>query len=200
MSVEIAAEATACVTAPAPGLHLPVNSRLVALARETVSPIRLAAAVFLDRDGVLVRDVHYLRTPSQVEILPGVAPALRALEERFYLIIATNQSGIARGFFTEADLLAIHAEIVLRLREAGARIDAFYYCPHLVGCDCRKPAPGLLLRAKADWGLDLAGSAMIGDSARDVEAGRAAGLGTRILLDAETDLARAVRTILGGVA
>ena len=193
------------------GLHLPFNSRFLG-----GPPPATNAVVFLDRDGVIVRDVHYLRKPSQIEFLPSVA-TLRALGERFYLVVATNQSGIARGLFSEEDLLNIHSELVSQLAVKGVIIDAFYYCPHLasatidsyrVACDCRKPKAGMLFRAAAEWGIDLQHSYMIGDSERDMEAGRLAGLTENVLLRGEPDavqeyrraqdLSHAVQIVLGG--
>lgn len=171
------------------------------------------AAVFLDRDGVIIRDVHFLRRPSQISFLPHVE-LLANLLEGYYLVVATNQSGIARKFLTEDDLLAIHSELVVGLAARGIVIDALYYCPHLptaevldyrVDCNCRKPRPGMLLRAGQEHSLDLTESYMIGDSARDLEAGRAAKLRAGILIDsgpnsnrANPNLAEAVGAILGG--
>jgi D-glycero-D-manno-heptose 1,7-bisphosphate phosphatase len=194
------------VAAIAPSLHLPMGSRFLGGVKPATR-----AAVFLDRDGVIVRDVHFLRTPSQIDFLRYVE-MLADLKDRYYLVVATNQSGIARNLFTEEDLLAIHSDLVLYLGSLGVVIDAFYYCPHLptaqlaayrMDCDCRKPKPGLLLRAARDYGLDLKRSYMIGDSRRDVEAGTAAGLAGSILIgdgEGARDLAQAVRGILGGAA
>ncbi len=203
----------AYVSAVRAGLHVPFNSRFFG---GTTPQTR--AAVFLDRDGVLVRNVHYLKKPSEIEVSPDVA-ALLSLLDRFYLIVATNQSGIARNLFSETDLLLIHSELVHQLSVQGILIDAFYYCPHLpsavnesyrMTCNCRKPGPGLLLQAAADWNIDLERSYMIGDSLSDIEAGSAAGLTESILLgDAEVldsspkhrraqDLATAAKLILGG--
>lgn len=162
-----------------PLVHLPERSRF---RRRHGAP---RAAVFLDRDGVLVQDVHYLRTPTQLRVLPGAAEALRALQEHFAIVVVTNQSGIARALLGEDDLAAIHAELARRLAADGAVVDALYTCPHLpegavpaysAACECRKPKPGMLLRASRDWRLDLNGSFMIGDAPRDVAAGRAAGV------------------------
>ncbi len=142
-------------------------------------------AVFLDRDGTLNREVDYLRDPDQLELLRGVPAALGQLAEQGYaLIVVTNQSGIARGYFSEADLARIHARLRDLLVEHGVRLDHVAYCPHhptvglpgyLRACECRKPAPGMLLDSARRLGLDLARSWMIGDSARDLEAGEAAG-------------------------
>jgi D-glycero-D-manno-heptose 1,7-bisphosphate phosphatase len=162
--------------------HIPAHSRLI----DTVTGSR--PAVFLDRDGVIVEDVDFLTDPAQIRVLPGVVEALKQLQSFFHIIIVTNQSGIARGYLTEEDLLRIHGEILQQLK--GCFIDVLYYCPHLPGaslaaydrvCECRKPRPGMLLRATREWRVDLARSFTIGDRLRDVEAGLEAGT-TNILL------------------
>jgi D-glycero-D-manno-heptose 1,7-bisphosphate phosphatase len=168
-------------------------------------------AVFLDRDGTIVRDVDYLTEVGQLEILPGVPDALRLLREAgFLLLVVTNQSAIARGWLTEEALAAIHAELNRRLEAEGARIDGFYHCPHLPDgtvpayaceCTCRKPRPGLIERAAREWQADLARSYVVGDSERDVEAGRRAGcVALRIGTGAGTvsDLREAARRIVAG--
>lgn len=142
-------------------------------------------AVFLDRDGTLIEDVDYLTKPEQIRVLPGVPAALRKLRAAgFLLIVVTNQSAVARGRLTESGLADVHAELDRRLAREGARIDAYYYCPHLPGapvaeyaveCNCRKPAPGMLQAAAQDYDVDMASSFMVGDTARDVEAGLRAG-------------------------
>ena len=150
------------------------------------------AAVFLDRDGTVVRDVNYLRSPGQLRLLPRAGAAIRRLNENgFAVVITTNQSGVARGLLTEADLAEIHSLLERRLASYEAHIDAIYYCPHHpeVGapryrrrCRCRKPAPGMLLRAARDLGLALERSFAVGDTPRDIEAGRRAGCRT-VLID-----------------
>lgn len=144
-------------------------------------------AIFLDRDGTLNREVDYLRRPEQLELLPGVGAALRDLHDAGYLlIVVTNQSGIARGLLSEATLAEIHAKLRDLLAAEGVALDHLAYCPHhptvgmpgyRVSCPCRKPAPGMLLDAARRLDLDLGASWMIGDSVRDLEAGRAAGTG-----------------------
>jgi len=165
-------------------LHVPDNSRFVVQRVGATQPSS-QAAVFLDRDGVIIEDVHFLKSPSQLHILPGAARALRKLQGQFYVIVVTNQSGIARGLLTEEELLEIHSELVRDLATEGAVLDALYYCPHLPEapvlfyrqeCDCRKPKPGMLLRAKRDWNIDMAHSFMVGDAPRDIEAGCAVGV------------------------
>jgi histidinol-phosphate phosphatase family protein len=143
-------------------------------------------ALLLDRDGTLVADVGYLAEPSELRLLPGVAAALaRARAAGYLLIVVTNQSGIARGLMTENAVAAVHEALHRRLRRRGVTLDGIYVCPHHPGfgsdCSCRKPGPGLLLRAGEEHGLDLARSFMVGDQERDVEAGRAAGCRTIFL-------------------
>ncbi len=148
-------------------------------------------AVFVDRDGVLIRDVHHLSSASQIEILPGVPESLRRLRDAGWaVVVVTNQSAVARGLVTEDGLRQIHRALEAQLESRGAALDAIYYCPHhpegaaaayRVECDCRKPRPGLLLRAAADLGIDLGASLMVGDAASDVEAGRRAGCRTVLI-------------------
>jgi D-glycero-D-manno-heptose 1,7-bisphosphate phosphatase len=127
-------------------------------------------ALFVDRDGTLITDAGYPRDPALVELLPGAADALRELSGSFALVIVSNQSGIARGLVSEAEARAVHDRVIDRFARA-------YYCPHAPGdgCPCRKPAPGLLVDAARELGLDLASSIMLGDKPSDVAAGRAAG-------------------------
>lgn len=180
-------------------LHLSSSSRLTAQG-STPSRPSTRGAVFLDRDGVMVEDVHYLSSPMQLRILPGVVQALRALQERYFVVVVTNQSGIARGLLTENDLLTIHSELFRRLSAEGAIVDALYYCPHLpegsiteyrLECDCRKPKPGMLLRAQHEWGIDLDRSFIVGDAPRDIQAGHRVGVKGILLGKAETTLAEA---------
>jgi D-glycero-D-manno-heptose 1,7-bisphosphate phosphatase len=144
----------------------------------------LRPAVFLDRDGTLNVDRSYLTKPEQLQLLPGVGPALQQLRTAGYaLVVATNQSAVGRGLMTTAELQAVHAEMSRQLAELGVFLDGIYYCPATpVSSDPltsdhpdRKPAPGMLLRAAHDLQLDLADSWMIGDTLRDVLAGQNAG-------------------------
>ncbi len=137
--------------------------------------------VFLDRDGTIARDVHYCRRVEDFEILPTVPEAIRLLNDHgFRVVVITNQSGVARGYFTEDTLSLIHQKMRDDLAAYGARIDAVYYCPHHPdeNCKCRKPEPALLFRAAAEMGIELGLSYMVGDDRRDVEAGKAAGCRT----------------------
>ncbi len=140
------------------------------------------AAVFLDRDGTIIEDVPYLSDPAGIRFLPGAIESLARLRRAgLARVLATNQSGIGRGLFTEARLAEIHGELEVRLAAGGASLDAIYHCPAAPprggepDCPERKPAPGLLLRGARDLGIDLAASWMVGDKASDVQAGLAAG-------------------------
>lgn len=142
-------------------------------------------AVFLDRDGTINVDVGYPSRYEQVKIYAFSFEAVRKINAAGFLtVVVTNQSGIGRGFLTEDDLRAIHARMAEEFLAHGARIDAFYFCPHYdlseipryrLDCPCRKPKPEMALRAAADLGLDLSRSYMIGDKVEDVEFGLAAG-------------------------
>lgn len=143
----------------------------------------LKPAVFVDKDGTLVENVPYNVDPGQVRFLPAAMEALRALQDHGYaLFVASNQSGLARGYFTRAQFARLQHGIERRLRdEAGVTLTDFLICPHAASptggpmCLCRKPAPGMLLRAARKHRLDLAKSWMVGDTLDDVEAGRRAG-------------------------
>ena len=142
-------------------------------------------AVFLDRDGTLLEEAGYLDRLERLVFFPFAIDAVRLLNRAGYaVVIITNQSGIGRGMYKEEFVATAHQVISRRMTEGGARIDAFYYCPHHPAadiehyrrqCDCRKPAPGMLRRAAADLGLDLARSFTIGDKWSDVQVGQAGG-------------------------
>ena len=136
------------------------------------------AAAFLDRDGTLMEDSGFIGDPARIVVLPGVAEALVALADAgFERIVVTNQSGVARGFFGEPDVVDVHRELAARLAPAGASIDAFYYCAHLdEGCDCRKPAPGMIRRAVAERDVDLTRSVVFGDRGGDIALAHAVGI------------------------
>jgi D-glycero-D-manno-heptose 1,7-bisphosphate phosphatase len=153
--------------------------------------MRPGAAVFLDRDGTLISEVGYLHRREQLEVLPGVPAALRNLREcGFKLIVVTNQSAVARGLLSEADLADIHHLLREKLAAEGAFLDAIYYCPHhpsegqgnyRITCSCRKPRTGMVDQAAADLGVDPRVSYVIGD--QDVDLKLAAQVGaTGVLL------------------
>ncbi len=144
-----------------------------------------ARALFVDRDGTLNPDLHYLREADRVELYRGVGEALSLAQEHGYRIICvTNQSGIERGFYTAADVDAIHARLNTRLAPFRAHIDAFYYCPHApeTRCDCRKPGTLLFERAARDHRIEFATSAIVGDRGLDVQAGDRLGLLTALVV------------------
>lgn len=136
-------------------------------------------ALFLDRDGTLIVDVGYPNDPERVELLAGAAEVLRGLQDRYSLVVVSNQSGIGRGMIDEREAAAVHARFLEKFAALGVHFSGCYYCPHLpgAGCECRKPAPGMLREAADELSLDLARSIMIGDKPSDLEAGRAAGCG-----------------------
>jgi D-glycero-D-manno-heptose 1,7-bisphosphate phosphatase len=138
-----------------------------------------SSAVFVDRDGTLMRDADYCSNPEQVQLFPGAAEALRQLKVRgFKIIVITNQSGIGRGFFTLDQYRAVEAEVSRQLGDN--LIDATYFCPDVPGrpSQCRKPAPGMVLQAARDHDVDLTRSFLIGDKEIDAECGRNAGVRT----------------------
>ncbi len=140
--------------------------------------------MFLDRDDTLMHDVPYCRRPEDVRLMPGAATAVRRIHELGYLaIVITNQSGIARGLFTDQELAAVNAELERLLAEEGAHLDAVYYCPHLptAGCLCRKPGTLLFEQACRDHGIDARRSLVVGDRLHDIEAGRRIGARTILL-------------------
>ena len=147
----------------------------------------MTSAVFLDRDGVINVDHGYVSTWERFEFLPGVPDALRALQDAGYLlIVVSNQSGIGRGFYCEADVESLNQAIAQHLGSTvGVTLSEFYHCPHHPTeaegefrrqCDCRKPAPGMIRQAVLDHGIDLKTSLLVGDKDSDIEAGRAAGV------------------------
>ena len=152
-------------------------------------------AVFLDRDGTINKYVGFLRNIDEFELIPGVAEAIKKINNSGYLaIVVTNQPVIARGEVTVAELQLIHNKMETLLGAEGAYLDAIYYCPHhphkgyegeipelKVDCDCRKPKPGMLLRAAGDFNIDLTSSWMIGDGENDIKAGEAAGCKTALI-------------------
>jgi len=154
--------------------------------------VTLSRAVFLDRDGVINVDVAYCSRVEDFEWIPGVLEAAAAYARAGYrLVIVTNQSGIGRGYYTEADFQKLTDVVKAKFEEAGAPLAAVYFCPHhpqanvaayRCVCDCRKPAPGMILRACRELGIDPVRSLMFGDKPGDMQAALAAGVATRVLL------------------
>ncbi|NDG37915.1 MAG: D-glycero-beta-D-manno-heptose 1,7-bisphosphate 7-phosphatase [Betaproteobacteria bacterium] len=155
----------------------------------------MVKAVFLDRDGVINLDKAYVHRWDDFEFLPGAVEAMRQLHLAGYiLIVVTNQAGIARGYYTERQFEILTEAMIEHLAAAGVVITAVYHCPHhpagtvpllSVACDCRKPAPGMLLAAAREHGVDLEQSILVGDKASDLEAARAAGVGTAYLVQSD---------------
>ncbi len=147
---------------------------------------KIKRAVFLDRDGTIIKEVSYLRNLKDLRLLPGAGKAIGLLNASgFKIVVVTNQSGVARGYFDEEFLNRVHKEIQKRLLKKSAVVDAWYFCPHhpsqgkrpyMRCCFCRKPQIGMIEKAARDLNIDLTGSFMIGDSLRDLETGWNAGM------------------------
>jgi D-glycero-D-manno-heptose 1,7-bisphosphate phosphatase len=162
------------------------------LGRFTLNLVPKRKAVFLDRDGTINVEKNYLYRIEDFEFIDGAPGAIKRLREGGYLIVVvTNQSGVARGYYTLEDVDRLHRYIQRELSEFGTAIDAFYTCPHhptsglgelRQECDCRKGRPGMLLQAAAEHHIDLAGSFIIGDKCADIEAGRRAGCAPLMVL------------------
>jgi D-glycero-D-manno-heptose 1,7-bisphosphate phosphatase len=160
-------------------------------------------SVFLDRDGVLIRDVHNLTQWKQVELIPGSAAAVGDLRQAgLAVVVVTNQPVVARGWMSERQVRNLHHRLRTLLRREGADVTGFYFCPHhqsatlpayRCDCPCRKPRPGMLLKAAEDLSLDLRRSFMVGDRVTDVLAGRAAGC-TTILVESGRHAAAPIQT------
>ena len=141
------------------------------------------AAIFIDRDGTINVEKNYLHRVEDWEWIAGSVDAIRAFNNAgFLVIVISNQAGVARGMYSETDIHRLHAYVTSELVRDGARIDAYYYCPHHPefgkerDCACRKPLPGLILKAQKDFDIDLSNSWMVGDTANDCKAGAAAGV------------------------
>ncbi|PKF54337.1 D-glycero-beta-D-manno-heptose-1,7-bisphosphate 7-phosphatase [Alteromonadales bacterium alter-6D02] len=149
-------------------------------------------AVFLDRDGVINIDTGYVSHSDDFEFIEGVIEACQKIKDMGYqLIVITNQSGIARGYFSEDDFMTLTEWMDWSFADKGVELDGIYYCPHHpekgIGqykqvCECRKPAPGMINSAKEFLKLDLEQSYLVGDKLSDIQAGKAAGIGTNILV------------------
>ncbi|WP_375056209.1 D-glycero-beta-D-manno-heptose 1,7-bisphosphate 7-phosphatase [Zobellella sp. DQSA1] len=150
------------------------------------------AAIFLDRDGVINKDTGYVSQSDDFIFIDGVIDALRLLKQKGYLlVVVTNQSGIARGLFTEDDFMRLTEWMDWSLADRDVDLDGIYFCPHhptegggaeTKVCDCRKPAPGMLLEAARELSIDLTASYMVGDKVSDLKAAEAAGVGHKILV------------------
>ncbi len=143
-------------------------------------------AVFLDRDGTMAKDVNYCRRPEDFKLFPYTAKAIKRLKKHgFKVIVVTNQSGVARGYFSEETLARIHDKMKKELAREGTFVDAIYYCPHHPddNCDCRKPRPKMVLQAAQDSNIDLSQSFVIGDLKMDIELGKAVGAKTILVGD-----------------
>jgi D-glycero-D-manno-heptose 1,7-bisphosphate phosphatase len=159
-------------------------------------------AVFLDRDGTVIEDRHYLGDPAGVELLSGAGGSIARLNRAGLLVIlVTNQSGIGRGYFSESDFHRVQQRLVQLLADADAYLDGVYHCPHapdqLPACDCRKPKPGLFLTAAAEHHVDLHRSFLVGDRLRDVEPAQQLGA-TGFLIDFEASHQDSVAPPPGG--
>ena len=149
-------------------------------------------AVFIDRDGTISEEVGYINHVSRFRVFPYAAAAIKRLNDAGWLaVLVTNQAGVARGYFSEAMIHAVHDQLQRDLQQGGARLDAIYYCshhpsvgepPYRFDCDCRKPKPGLILRAAGDLEIDLSHSWMIGDRHSDIELARNAGVKSAFVL------------------
>lgn len=144
-------------------------------------------AVFMDRDGTINVEKEYLYRVEDFEFVGGAPEAVRLLNAAgLFVVVVSNQSGVARGYYAEEDVESLHRHIAAELGKSGARVDAWFYCPHhpqgrgsySLPCRCRKPLPGMLLEAARRYDIDLASSVMIGDKLADIEAGIAAGCRT----------------------
>lgn len=147
-------------------------------------------AVFIDRDNTICRDVPYCSRPEDLELMPMVADGIRLLSEHgFKVVVITNQSGVARGYFTEEMLSQIHQKMQNDLAKQGAFVDAIYYCPHHPddNCNCRKPKPAMILQAARDLDIDINKSYIIGDSDMDTEMGKKAGCLTIVVATLNQD-------------
>lgn len=162
-------------------------------------------AVFLDRDGTINVDTSYLYKPEDFVWIKGAREAIKYAHDKGYLVIVvTNQSGIARGYYTEDDVLALHKFINDELQKINTKIDAFYYCPHhiegsidkyKIECECRKPKSGMLLKAAVDFDIDLSKSFMFGDREKDKNAGENAGVKSAVF-NSNNDLSEFIKNYI----
>ncbi|WP_152053936.1 D-glycero-alpha-D-manno-heptose-1,7-bisphosphate 7-phosphatase [Tautonia marina] len=165
-------------------------------------------AVFLDKDGTVIENVPYNVDPSLIQLCEGAAEGLRLLAEAGYLlVVVSNQSGVARGYFPESAIGPVEARLRELLAEQGVALDGFRYCPHhpdgsvtayAIACECRKPAPGMLSEAARTLDIELSRSWMVGDIADDVEAGRRAGCRTVLIVRTEDELPSPPPDVIAG--
>ncbi|MCD6452453.1 MAG: D-glycero-beta-D-manno-heptose 1,7-bisphosphate 7-phosphatase [Acidobacteria bacterium] len=148
-------------------------------------------AVFLDRDGTINEEVGFIDDPEKLKLIPKAGEALKKLKDAgFLLVVVTNQSGIARGYITEEKLKEVHKRLRKLLSSYGVVLDGIYYCPHhpeglppyRENCPCRKPAPGMILKAKEELGINISSSFVVGDKPEDIELGKKLGMKTVLVL------------------
>jgi D-glycero-D-manno-heptose 1,7-bisphosphate phosphatase len=146
-------------------------------------------AVFLDRDGTINEEVGYLAKPEDLVLIDGAAEAIKLLNDaEFAVVVITNQSGVARGYFTEDDVTKVNDKMLFELNMKGAYVDGVYYCPHHpdfgdgVDCDCRKPKAGMISKAEEELGISIDGSFVVGDHKGDIELGKNIGAKTVLVL------------------
>lgn len=167
-------------------------------------------AAFIDRDGVINEERNYVHRIEDFVLLPGVAQGLALLRDAgFRLIVVTNQAGIARGYYDQSAMDRLHDHLRDQLALQCVALDAIYFCPHhpsgsvkelAFECDCRKPAPGMLLQATKDFDLDLSASVLIGDKLSDVQAGKRAGVGRAVIVESGHEVEDTARQQADGVA
>lgn len=160
-------------------------------------------AAFIDRDGVINEERDYVHCIEDFMLIPGVVEGLTLLRSAGYLlIVVTNQAGIARGYYDQAAMEHLHDYLRRLLSERGVTLDAIYFCPHHpqgsvsgldIECNCRKPAPGMLLQAMQDFDLDLSASVLIGDKHSDVQAGKRSGVGRTVIVESGHQVGLAAR-------
>lgn len=162
--------------------------------------IIMQKALFLDRDGVVNVEKNYLHKIDDFELMDGIVEVCRSYQEQGYaIIVVTNQSGISRGYYSEEDFRHLSQWMIGHFKELGITITRIYHCPHHESidgtCECRKPEPGMFLKAQREYELDMDHSVMIGDNERDIEAARRAGVGMNFLLSEEASDSKADRII-----
>ena len=159
-------------------------------------------AVFLDRDGVINDDTghYYIYRPEDFRLNAGVTEGLKLLSDAgFKLIIVSNQGGMAKGIYTKDDISSVHEKLTEELKKHSLKVDAIYYCPHhesVSDCDCRKPKPGMILDAIEEFNINPMKSYLIGDSERDITAGKSAGLKECFLIEKNSSIIPVCKTII----